>query len=242
MAGEVMPPSCDGEQVVITDEVVERLLTSLELLQADYERTVAASVAPSENKQGSVSTNALDSAEGGPSEVGVMHEANAEETAWVGGDEDDDEEEDNGELGHGYSVLGSDDDEDDEVPIQGGDTASMQADAMDLDDTETVPCDLVDEGVSASGDVTIGAAWHTCEPSKAEVMGLDGKLENFADFDSAKLEPPDPAPFEIPPLTDEEQGEIKDAMRQLDIKAPPWATHLSDVELRRMIRQISKTI
>eukprot|EP00401_Gymnodinium_catenatum_P045403 CAMPEP_0117495816 /NCGR_PEP_ID=MMETSP0784-20121206/20331_1 /TAXON_ID=39447 /ORGANISM="" /LENGTH=204 /DNA_ID=CAMNT_0005290757 /DNA_START=65 /DNA_END=679 /DNA_ORIENTATION=+ len=135
----------------------------------------------------------------------------------------------------GYAMLGSDDeggesDEDAEVQTSDGVSTSAATGAATVGQTTS------DEVFTA---VTTGA-----EPEfddfKAAVPS-----EDFADFTAANLAAPPPplAPTALAaPLSQEDQKLIRETMQQIHIEPPLWASRLSDKELHRMVKAITKSL
>lgn len=199
----------------INDKVVDRLMRSLEDMEDDYARTVAAEVKGCQ-------VEPLPPADLDPDEPACLaapvdgcNAADSDGASSSRGEEED--------GGGAYMTIGSDDGNgsasglDDE--LESSDQAAKQEANANNGGWPSLPADE--------------------EPDFQDFQG--NPLENFADFGSSNPLLPPPPPgltlWETTPLTDTEVQLIKDTMKQVEPSFhPSWARNLKDSELQRMVR------
>merc|ERR1711971_1197424 len=124
--------------------------------------------------------------------------------------------------------------------------AAAAADEDDADEDGEAPAgyamlDDSDDGGGSEAGPGCAGAWD--DVAFDDFQG-GGALETFADFgptNAAMPEPP-PAPVVVPRLTDDDKRIIRETMQKIDIQPPPWAARLSDKDIHRMIKRISKEV
>eukprot|EP00933_Yihiella_yeosuensis_P007254 TRINITY_DN112204_c0_g1_i1.p1 TRINITY_DN112204_c0_g1~~TRINITY_DN112204_c0_g1_i1.p1 ORF type:complete len:237 (+),score=74.52 TRINITY_DN112204_c0_g1_i1:57-767(+) len=205
----------------VADQIAERLMRSLELMEADYQRTIAATRTEDPEQRLDSQGQAVD---GDPADAESTSDAN--------------------DLA-GYAAIGSDlgssSDEEDEKEQK----EAIRPDFGDLPEGVAASADSAQQ--QDASDDQIWGQFQTPElgwSTEGQTSTLESPGDFFADFSSANPLLPK-APEGVPQLqattfTDHEVKLIKDTMSQVCPEPPLWAKRLSDRDLQRMVKDLLK--
>lgn len=212
----------NGRGAHLSDATCDRLLSSLEQMEADYARTVAAD------------SRRLHEAEGTALRAQLLQQAAEPELSGCRDEDDAASSGPNEGSMTGYARLGSEDgdgnlDSDVEEAEKGAPEAKEEA------------ATAVDQEKCSSADAWGNGSWS----SPAGLAEESESLENFADFGEGNpalpTAPPNIPQLQATPLTDQEVKLIKQTMLQVDLQPPPWASRIPDAELDRMIKELTRS-
>eukprot|EP00931_Biecheleriopsis_adriatica_P077951 TRINITY_DN51421_c0_g1_i1.p1 TRINITY_DN51421_c0_g1~~TRINITY_DN51421_c0_g1_i1.p1 ORF type:complete len:252 (+),score=69.16 TRINITY_DN51421_c0_g1_i1:39-758(+) len=207
----------------ITDEVVERLFRSLDIMEADYQATLAAERQrqPCEEPRPLNAEGSLAEEDDGAESVG----------------------------GGGYAALGSDDggSGSDHEEAFGSHPATVddEGDWGSFQSSKREAFDPPSRAVQAEAPGLPGSTEAEASPWSAASGVTTQEFEDFADFGPSNpalpAAPPELPVLQVKPLSADEVKLIKNTMREVRPNPPAWAQRLSDADLSRMVKELLRS-
>lgn len=212
-------PVCIPGDGVINDVVADRLLNSLEELEADYQRTMAVDRSHSGHDAAEPDGNVSSESDGGDVQHGY---------AALGSEDEGSDDDFSGWVGARP-----------EEPSDGSNDAGAEAALPHSTDVTT------DVGGLEGAPTAWPAASTGIAPEGSTSSQATDTLGGFADFGATNPAMPLPPPFrphlQTTVLSGPDVQLIKQTMGQLNIKPPPWAQNMPDHELQRMMKKCVET-